>query len=97
MTEYADLRFFAGLRDFLDADRGSGVVTRSFDERRSVATLIEACGVPPGEVALVVANGEPVGLDHRVAGGDHISVYPSFTALPVDAPPPTEAEGSPGP
>ena len=52
MTEYADLRFFAGLRDFLEADRGSGVVTRSFDERRTVAALIEACGVPPGEVVL---------------------------------------------
>jgi uncharacterized protein with PIN domain len=83
-TQHADLRFYAGLRDFLSTDRRSGSVTRSFDVSGSVKDMIEACGVPHTEVALIVVDGGAVGFTYRVRDGDHIGVYPLPVTLEVD-------------
>jgi len=48
--------------------------------------MIEALGVPHTEVALVLANGEPVGLDRPISEGDRIAVYPKFEQLDIGAP-----------
>jgi uncharacterized protein with PIN domain len=84
MPKHADLRFYAGLRDFLSTDRTSGRVTRSFDVAGSVKDMIEACGVPHTEVALILINGVAVDFTHRVRDRDQISVYPPPTTLDVD-------------
>ena len=84
MTRYADLRFYATLRDFLSSDRRSGMVTRSFDVPGSVKDMIEACGVPHTEVEVVLANGAAVDFSYLVQGGDRISVYPPFQQIDVE-------------
>jgi uncharacterized protein with PIN domain len=84
MAGQVDLRFYAGLRDFLSTDRDSGTVTRTFDVPGSVKDLIEACGVPHTEVALILTNGTATGFDDRVRDGDRISVYPPPVTLDVD-------------
>lgn len=84
MTRYADLRFYAVLRDFLSSDRRSGMVTRSFDVAGSVKDMIEGCGVPHTEVEVILANGEAVDFSYRVHDGDRISVYPPFHDFDVE-------------
>ena len=44
---------------------------------------IEAIGVPHTEVELIVVNGESVGWDYHLQGGDRVSVYPVFESLDV--------------
>lgn len=45
--------------------------------------MIEALGVPHTEVALVLANGTPVGLDWAINDGDRIAVYPKFERIDI--------------
>ena len=85
MTSYADLRFYAALRDFFSSDRRSGTVTRSFDVPGSVKDMIEACGVPHTEVEAILANGAAVDFSYRVQDGDRISVYPPFQEFDVES------------
>lgn len=82
-SHHVDLRFYGALRDFLAGGASSGLVTRTFDVAGSVKDMIEACGVPHTEIALVVANGEPVDYRYRVGDGDRIAVYPPFTSIDV--------------
>jgi uncharacterized protein with PIN domain len=84
VTRYADLRFYATLRDFLSSDRRSGMVTRSFDVAGSVKDMIEACGVPHTEVEVILADGAAVDFSYRVQDGDRISVYPPFYDFDVE-------------
>ncbi len=84
VAKHAELRFYAGLRDFLDTDRRSGTVTRTFDVPGSVKDMIEACGVPHTEVAVVLANGEAVDFSYRVADRDRIAVYPPFYSFEIE-------------
>ena len=79
----ATYRFFGDLIDLLNDKPSSGVVVRTFDGSPNVKDQIEACGVPHTEVDLILANGEPVGFDHRVVNGDVISVYPRFESLDI--------------
>jgi hypothetical protein len=80
---HAEIRFYAELRDFLDAAHFSGEVGYDFVVPGSVKDAVEACGVPHTEVDLVVANGRSVGFDYRVADGDRISVYPVFESFDI--------------
>ena len=84
MRKYADLRFYADLRDFLSSDHRSGMVTRSFDVPGSVKDMIEGCGVPHTEVEVILVNGEAVDFSYRVENGDRISVYPPFQAFDIE-------------
>jgi uncharacterized protein with PIN domain len=60
---------------------------------RSVKDAIEALGVPHTELALVLVDGQDVGWDHRLTGGERVAAYPPFGTLPLTglrtvAPPP---------
>ena len=77
MTKYVELRFYGELGDFLRYERTTGTVRRSFDVAGSVKDMIEACGVPHTEVAMILADGRTVGFgDGR--DGDRIAMYPPF-------------------
>lgn len=84
-SQHVDLRFYGALRDFLSFGASSGLVTRTFDVPGSVKDMIEACGVPHTEIALVLANGESVDYRYRVADGDRIAVYPPFKSIDVSS------------
>lgn len=77
------IRFYAELNDFLQPGlRGRGIEFK-FYVSPGVRDVIESYGVPHTEVDLVLVNGESVGFEHRVAGGDRISVYPVFEAIDI--------------
>ena len=84
MTKSVELRFYGDLRDFLCYERTTGMVRRSFDVAGSVKDMIEACGVPHTEVAMILADGCTVGFGYRVRDGDRIAVYPPFRNLAIE-------------
>lgn len=75
------VRLYAELNDFVPPDRRQRDVSLVFGVTPSVKDAIEGLGVPHTEVDLVLVNGEPVGFDQRLAGGDRVSVYPVFERL----------------
>jgi uncharacterized protein with PIN domain len=79
----AVFRFYADLNDFLPTARKGRDVAVSFAPGATVKDLIESVGVPHAEVDLVLANGESVGFDYRVADRGHVSVYPVFVGLDI--------------
>lgn len=81
----AYFRFYASLNDFLSPQQRQLPYCRSFKESGSVKDAMEALGVPHPEVALILANGQPVDFSYRVGDGDRISVYPEFTSLDVSS------------
>lgn len=54
------------------------------DGLRSVKDVVESVGVPHVEVALLLCDGHPVGFDHRVGGGERLSVLPPLRHLGHD-------------
>lgn len=80
---HAELRFYAELRDLLPRGQRSGHIVHAFREPGSVKDVIESHGVPHTEVEFILVNGRSVGLDHQVADGDRISVYPMFESFDV--------------
>lgn len=89
----ATFRFYAKLNAFLPAERRGQAFRCSCAQAATLKHMIEAIGVPHTEVALVLVDGDPVGLDRRIEEGDRIAVYPKFERLvitgltPVPAPP----------
>jgi uncharacterized protein len=64
------------------------------DGARSVKDVVESVGVPHVEVALLLCDGHPVGFEHRVEGGERLSVLPPLRHLghegvPAVTPPPS--------
>jgi uncharacterized protein len=79
----ASVRFYAQLVDLADAAELDVPV----GEPRSVKDLIEAQGVPHPEIGLVVVDGQPVSLQHRISGGERVAVYPPLRSLAPPARP----------
>jgi len=80
---WADVRFYAELNDFLEPCRRGRTTRYGFDVSGSVKDLIEALGVPHTEVDIVLADGESVEFSCLVENGDRIAVYPEFEAIDV--------------
>ncbi|MCF8235129.1 MAG: Mut7-C ubiquitin/RNAse domain-containing protein [Bacteroidales bacterium] len=76
-------RFYEELNDFLPEELRKKSFPYEFTGTPSVKNSIEAIGVPQAEVDLVIVNGESVGFDHRLHGGERISVYPVFESLDI--------------
>lgn len=79
----ATFRFYARLNEFLPAERRGQAFICSCARAATTKHMIEALGVPHTEVALVLANGRPVGLDWPIEDGDRIAVYPRFEHLDI--------------
>ncbi len=82
MTD-ATFRFYARLNAFLPVHRRGQAFRCSCAESATTKHMIEALGVPHTEVALVVVNTQPAGLDRQIRDGDRIAVYPRFEQLDV--------------
>lgn len=85
------LRLYADLAELAGASDTSVPV----GSPRSVKDLVESVGVPHPEIALILVDGQPVGFDHLVSGGERIAVFPPFRQLDLAgvttvAPPPVE-------
>ncbi len=82
-TGLAELRFYEELNDHLPPRLRKRAVPFPVGGRPTVGEAVAAWGVPPGEVDLVVVNGEPVGFGHRLGPGDRVAVYPVFESLDI--------------
>ena len=81
------LRFYGELADLVVPARSGTEIAYRFEVGPSVKDAIEALGVPHTEVDLILVDGEAVGLDHRLAGGEHVGGFPAFRPLgPVPRP-----------
>lgn len=79
----AAFRFYARLNTFLPAERRGQAFSCSCAQAATTKHMIEALGVPHTEVALVLVNGSPVGLEWLIKDGDRIAVYPKFEQLDI--------------
>jgi len=85
----ARFEFHADLNDFLPRGQRFRPLEVRFRESPSVKHLIEACGVPHPEVALIRINGAVVDFSAPVHDGDRVEVLP-ISALPAGAASPLE-------
>jgi hypothetical protein len=82
MVPDVTIRVYGDLRVFVDADR-DGEVRVPTGAPRSVKDVIESAGIPHPEVDLLLVDGTSVGFDHRVAGGERVTVFPAFHSIDV--------------
>lgn len=82
---FCSFRFYAQLNDFLPAFRRYRRFHHQLPGPASVKDVIESLGVPHPEVDVIVVNGIPEPFAYRLDDGDHVSVYPCFTAIDVSA------------
>ena len=76
-------RFYEELNDFLPQNERKRSFSYRFTGTPSVKNTIEAIGVPHAEVDLILINGESVGFDELIKGGERISVYPVFESIDI--------------
>jgi len=79
----ATFRFYEELNDFLPKHRRKVDFETKFEGKRSVKEMVDALGVPPSEIDLILANGRSVGFDYILKAGDRFSVYPVFESLNI--------------
>jgi uncharacterized protein with PIN domain len=76
-------RFYEELNEHLPESIRKKDFTFEFTGRPSVKNSIQAIGIPHGEVDLILVNGNPVGFDYQMQGGEKISVYPVFESMDI--------------
>jgi len=79
----SEFRFYEELNDFLPVECRRRPITIELDRGRSVKDAIESAGVPHPEVDLILVDGESVGFDHVLRGGERVAVYPVFERLDI--------------
>ena len=81
-SEYtAEFRFYAELNDFLPLEQCGRTLYYRFSGHPDIKDLIEVLGVPHTEVDLIIVNGQSVGFNYQLQGGDCVAVYPVFKSL----------------
>jgi uncharacterized protein with PIN domain len=78
-----ELRFYEELNDFLPRERRKKSFRHRFRGTPSVKDLVESLGVPHTEIDVILVDGESVGFEHRLGGGERIAVYPTFERFDV--------------
>jgi uncharacterized protein with PIN domain/sulfur carrier protein ThiS len=79
------VRAYGDLADFLPRAHRGRTLLVALRDRTSVKDLLESVGVPHPEIDVVVVDGEPVGFEHVVAGGERVAAYPRFESIGVEA------------
>ncbi|MDB5764319.1 MAG: hypothetical protein JWQ21_3314 [Herminiimonas sp.] len=79
----ATFRFYEELNDFLPPERRKRQFDCACARAATTKHMIEALGVPHTEVELVLVNGESVGFDRQLKGGDRVAVFPRFETFDV--------------
>jgi len=79
----ATFRFYEELNDFLPPERRKVSFDFGFSGTPSVKDTIEAIGVPHTEIDVILVEGESVGFDCLLRGGERVAVYPVFERLDV--------------
>lgn len=75
------MRAYAELVDLVDHAESEV----PFGTPRSVKDLLSSIGIPRCELGLILVDGEAVGLEHLLTGGERVAAYPPFHQLALDA------------
>ncbi|HKL26520.1 MAG TPA: Mut7-C RNAse domain-containing protein [Desulfuromonadales bacterium] len=76
MDHSARFQFHGSLAKLAVTSSAEETVDYSFNGHPAVKDAIEALGVPHTEVDVITVNGQSVGLDHSLEGGDVVGVFP---------------------
>ncbi len=76
-------RFYEELNDFLAPSLRRRELEYPCAPGENVKHAIEALGVPHTEVEVILVNGESVGFECPLYGGERVAVYPVFEAFDV--------------
>jgi uncharacterized protein with PIN domain len=83
ITRAAFFRFYEELNDFLPETQRKTTFPYTFRGRPTMKHTIEAIGVPHTEIDIILVNGESVGFEYRLHGGERVAVYPVFEAFDI--------------
>lgn len=81
ITHTAFFRFYEELNDFLPEAQRKTTFSYVFRGTPTIKHTIEAIGVPHTEIDIILVNGESVGFEYRLQGGERVAVYPVFEAF----------------
>ena len=70
---------------FGNKDKIKKFFDHEFTGNPSIKDLLEAIGVPHSEIDLILVNGESVGFDYKMRGGEKVSVYPVFESFDISS------------
>lgn len=76
-------RCYAELNDFLPQEHRQRQFVQALKTPVTLGEALESLQLPLSEVDLVLVNGRPGSLDHRLYENDYISVFPSFETLDI--------------
>ena len=79
------VRFYQELGDFLAPHRRGLEFELTVADGTTTKALVEHCGVPHGEVDLLLVDGESVDFGYRLRDGQRVSVYPVFESFDISA------------
>ena len=79
------VRFYQELGDFLAPHRRGREFELKVADGTTTKALVEHCGVPHGEVDLLLVDGESVDFGYRLRDGQRVSVYPVFESFDISA------------
>ena len=79
------VRFYQELGDFLAPQRRGREFEVTVHDGTTTKALVEHCGVPHGEVDLLLVDGESVDFAHKLRDGQRVSVYPVFESFDISA------------
>ncbi|MFG6157929.1 Mut7-C RNAse domain-containing protein [Halomonas sp. 1390] len=79
----AEIRFHDRLNDLLPPARRGRTHTQAVTRRAAIKDVIESLGVPHTEVDVILVDGDSVGFEHILAGGERVEVYPWTSAPPA--------------
>jgi molybdopterin converting factor small subunit len=71
-----EVRLFATLALYLPSGAIGDSVTFDLPDGASVADVVRSLAIPPDLECLTVVNGLDAALDHRLAEGDVLSMFP---------------------
>ncbi len=83
ITHTAFFRFYEELNDFLPEARRKQTFPYDFVGTPSVKDTLEAIGLPHTEIDVILVDGESVGFEYRLQGGERVAVYPVFEAFDI--------------
>jgi uncharacterized protein with PIN domain len=83
ITRTAFFRFYEELNDFLPEAQRKITFPYTFRGTPTIKHTIEAVGVPHTEIDVILVNGESVGFEHRLQGGERVAVYPVFESFDI--------------
>ena len=83
MSHTVYFRLYEELNDYLPEEKRKRTFSVSLKGQTTVEEATCLLGVPPGEVDLVLVNGESVPFNHVTQDADRISMYPIFESLDV--------------